>query len=223
MTTSDHMVSVSLPSMIPVAPMKNVANLAPDLSAVEIDVSKVTPAMLLSIIQNGAKYFIDAGLSHERAKVNKGLETPRDLNIDEARKVLAQVQERFVDPSWKPRNTGAEPMSDFERAVRELIRPRFYDLGVIRRANKKMDVKAFTLEDFLADFETTEDAVRDVARKQISAAADYSPEKLEAQVEASWVALSVKAKRLAKAWEAERKLKETKLKESEDGEHLMHF
>lgn len=203
--------------------MKNVAELGEEFGAVQIELERVPEGMLLGILRQGAKYFIDASLSHKRAQVNKDLAEGRNLTAEEAAAVLADISTRFYDPDWKPRSNGAEPMSDFEKAIRELVRAKFYDLGVIRRANKKTDQGALTLENFLAQYDSVEDAVRAVAEAQIRAKApDYSDEKVAAQVDASWSALAAKAAKLVKVWENERKLKAASAKTAE-GEHTLDF
>lgn len=215
-------VSVALPSILAVAPMKNVAELGDEFTALNIDLGRVPENMIASALRNGFKYYIDAALTHRREQ-NKKAGDERNLNEGEAREVFENITARFYDPEWKPRTNGAEPMSDLERATRELIRTKFYDLKVIQRANKKTGQEAVTLEDFLADFESTEQAVRSVAADQIRAAApQYDGAKVQAQVDASWNALQAKAAKLVKTWEAERKLKAASAKTAE-GDHVLDF
>lgn len=219
---TNEMVSVALPSILPVSPMKSVMALGDEFSAVEIDITRVPPEMLASAASNGFKYFIDAAISHKKELLKKEGDT-RNLNAVEAREVFEAITARFYDPDWKPKTNGAEPMSDMERAQRELIRARFYDLGVIRRANKRTKVEAFTLEDFLAQFDSLEEAVRSVAAKSIREnAPQYDEAKLQQQVDASWNALQAKAAKLVKTWEAERKVLAATAKTAE-GEHVLDF
>jgi hypothetical protein len=164
------------------------ANLPP----VQVDLSKVSEKALENFIQQGAKYFIDAHLSH---KAGKDVENP-DFGA-----IVQEQLDRFYAPEWVSRargEAGEDSLTLEEKALVMALEPRFAKAGATWRANKKAGKDSRTVLDVVDELGGEgDDAYEQAARK---VATDYltkqgmDSDRIPAAVDASWKKIQAEAK-----------------------------
>jgi hypothetical protein len=182
------MASFELPNTVSIGVMKKA-----NRPAVEVDLTKCSPAAVQNAVQQGLKYFFDARLSHKAKATGEAAETPEES--------VNAVLSRLYAPDWVVRQRGEaaeDELSLEDRAYLMAVEPRFQKAGVVWRANKKSGKEARTVLDVVDELGGSAENAWEIAAKKV--AEEYlrkvqmDEEKIPAAVEGSWKKIQQEAK-----------------------------